>query len=84
VTLILRWLGAFERFWYHFLIGDDWTIAATVAAALAATWLLHVSGVSAWWLVPVAAAAVVGMSLRRSARPGRRAPRPRGSADGRS
>ena len=81
MNLILRWLRAFGRFWYHFVVGDDWSIAATVAVTLALTWLLHASGVNAWWLVPLAAAAVVGISLRRSAPRQQPAP-PRGSRDG--
>ena len=40
-TLSLRGLVAFGKFWYGFVIGDDWTVAAAVAAALAVTWLLH-------------------------------------------
>ena len=40
-TAILGWLQEFGRFWYRFIIGDDWTVAATVAAALAVTWLLQ-------------------------------------------
>ena len=64
-TVILGWLKGFARFWYHFIIGDDWTVAAAVAAALAVTWLLHTAGVAAWWLPPLAAVAAVGVSLRR-------------------
>jgi UPF0716 family protein affecting phage T7 exclusion len=63
---ILRWLRAFGRFWYGFIIGDDWTVAAIVVAALLGTWLLHIAGFAAWWLVPVAAVAAVGVSLRRT------------------
>jgi hypothetical protein len=66
VNLVLRWLRAFGGFWYHFVIGDDWTIAATVAAALIATWALHAVGIPAWWLVPLAAAVVVGVSVERT------------------
>jgi hypothetical protein len=67
-TAILGWLQQFGRFWYRFIIGDDWTVAATVAAALAATWLLHTSAVAAWWLPPLAAVAAIGASLRRVSR----------------
>ena len=67
-TLSLRGLVAFGKFWYGFIIGDDWTVAATVAAALAATWLLHTAAVAAWWLPPLAAVAAVGASLRRVSR----------------
>jgi hypothetical protein len=66
--MILSWLRAFGRFWYGFIIGDDWTIAATVAGALVLTWLLHTVGVAAWWLPPLAAVAVIGTSLRRVSR----------------
>jgi hypothetical protein len=66
VTVILRWLTGFGRFWYSFVIGDDWTVAATVAAALAVTWLLHTAALAAWWLTPVAAVFAVGLSLRRT------------------
>jgi hypothetical protein len=66
VTVMLRWLTAFGRFWYDFVIGDDWTIAATVVIALVAAWLLHSAGFAAWWLPPAAAGVVVGVSLRRT------------------
>jgi hypothetical protein len=66
--MILSWLRAFGRFWYDFIIGDDWTIAATVAGALVVTWLLHTLGVAAWWLPPLAAVVVIGTSLRRVSR----------------
>ena len=48
-----------------FVIGDDWTVAAAVGAALAVTWLLHTAGVAAWWLPPLVAGAETGASLRR-------------------
>jgi hypothetical protein len=68
VTMIVGWLRGFGRFWYGFIIGDDWTVAATVAVALVVTWLLHAVAVAAWWLPPLAAVAVVGVSLRRAGR----------------
>jgi hypothetical protein len=64
-TVSLRGLVAFGKFWYGFVIGDDWTVAAAVAAALAVTWLLHTAGVAAWWLPPLVAVAATGTSLRR-------------------
>jgi hypothetical protein len=67
-TVVLAWLTGFGRFWYRFIVGDDWTIAATVAIALVLTWLLRTAAVAAWWLPPLAAVAVVGASLRRVSR----------------
>ena len=66
MSLVLRWLTAFGRFWYDFVVGDDWIVAATVAGALAGAGLLHAAGIAAWWLPPAAAAVVVGVSLRRT------------------
>jgi len=80
-TVILAWLQGFGRFWYRFIIGDDWTVAATVAAALVVTWLLHTAGVAAWWLPPLAAVAVVGASLRRTSRFAGGSPRTAAVAD---
>jgi uncharacterized membrane protein len=67
-TVILAWLKAFGRFWYGFVVGDDWTIAATAVVALVLTWLLRTAAVAAWWLPPLAAVAAVGVSLRRVSR----------------
>ena len=67
---LLSWVVAFGRFWYDFIVGDDWTVAAAVAVGLVITAVLNARGVPAWWLVPVIVIAVVGVSLRR-ARPSR-------------
>jgi uncharacterized membrane protein len=52
--------------WY--VVAAAGTVAATVAAALVVTWLLHTAGVAAWRLPPLAAVAAVGASLRRVSR----------------
>jgi hypothetical protein len=65
-TVSIRGLVAFAKFWYGFVIGDDWTVAAAVAAALVVTWLLHTAGLAPWWLPPLVAVAATGVSLRRT------------------
>jgi hypothetical protein len=75
----MRWLVGFGRFWYDFLVGDDWTIAVAVVAAVAATALLAHNGATAWWLMPLAVAAILGLSVGRVAkqdRPRRSEPSP--------
>jgi hypothetical protein len=59
-------LRAFGRFWWDFVVGDDWRVAAGVLVALAATKLLTSSGVNAWWLLPVAVVLLLAASLRRA------------------
>ena len=63
---LLSWPVAFGRFWYRFIVGDDWTVAAAVAVGLAGTAVLAARGVQAWWLVPVIVVAILGASLRRA------------------
>jgi hypothetical protein len=58
----------FGRFWWDFVVGDDWRVAAGIAVALALTKLLTSEGVNAWWLMPVAVAIVLAASLRRATR----------------
>ncbi|MBO0828409.1 MAG: hypothetical protein J2P24_11575 [Streptosporangiales bacterium] len=40
----MRYVVAFGRFWYDFIIGDDWKIAVAVVTALAVTCALMLSG----------------------------------------
>ena len=58
-------MRTFARFWWDFLVGDDWTIAVGVLAALAATWALHHDALAAWWLPPLAGAGVLALAVRR-------------------
>jgi hypothetical protein len=55
----------FGHFWWDFIIGDDWRIAAGVVVALAAAAALAAADVPAWWLLPAAVAVVLYLSLRR-------------------
>ncbi|SEL38738.1 hypothetical protein [Streptacidiphilus jiangxiensis] len=64
----MRTLRAFGRFWYDFVIGDDWRVAVGVAVALGCTAALVHAGVDAWWLTPPAVVLLLGLSLRRAAK----------------
>jgi hypothetical protein len=52
---------------WEFVVGDDWRVALGVALALAATAVLEGAGLSAWWLTPIAAVAILFASVRRVA-----------------
>jgi hypothetical protein len=63
----VKWLKGFGLFWYDFIIGDDWHVAALVAAGLAVTAILtHIAKVNAWWLLPVVVFAALAWSLHRA------------------
>ena len=61
-----RRLAAFCRFWWEFVVGDDWRIALTVVVAIGATAALAAAGAAAWLLLPLAVAGVLYVSLRRA------------------
>jgi hypothetical protein len=48
-------LTHFLHFWYDFLAGDDWMMAAGVVPALAVSAGLACRDWHAWWVLPVAA-----------------------------
>ena len=64
----VAWVVGFARFWYHFIVGDDWTLALAVAVGLAVTALLKARDVIVWWLVPAVVVVMVAVSLKRASR----------------
>jgi len=68
----MKQLKAFGAFWYDFVIGDDWRVAAGVVIALAATYLVaRTTTFPIWWLVPVAVLVLLPVSLYRVTRQAR-------------
>jgi hypothetical protein len=63
----VKYVSAFGRFWWDFIVGDDWTVAAGVAVALGLVAILAREDVNAWWLLPVAVALLTGISVWRQA-----------------
>lgn len=63
----MKRLKAFGAFWYDFVVGDDWQVAALVVVGLVLVEVLtHVANVNAWWLLPVVALAALAWSLHRA------------------
>jgi len=61
-------LASFGRFWWEFIVGDDWRVSVQIVIAIGATAAVAAAGVSAWWLLPLAVLAVLYESLRRATR----------------
>jgi hypothetical protein len=72
MTRVASWLVGFGRFWYRFIIGDDWTVAASVAIGLAVTPLLNASHFPAWMVIPLIVIVMLRVSIHRA----KGAPRP--------
>ena len=63
----MRRIRAFGHFWWDFIVGDDWRAAAGVLLAIIVTAALAAADINAWWLMPVAVATILWISLRREA-----------------
>jgi hypothetical protein len=57
----------FLKFWWDFIVGDDWRVAVGIVIGLGFTAVLATTSVPAWWVLPLDVAAVLWLSLRRAA-----------------
>ena len=63
----MSYLVRFGRFWWDFVVGDDWVAAALVVLGIGATAAVAASDIAAWWVMPLAVVVVLFVSLRRAA-----------------
>jgi Predicted membrane protein len=61
-------LAAFGSFWYDFIIGDDWQIAAGVALSFAVTFAVAQVSSLAWIVVPIAVLVLIPYGVKRALR----------------
>ena len=64
----MTYVKRFALFWYDFVVGDDWFIAAGVVVAIAATYGLHKDGFGAWWFLPPAVVVILAIAVARANR----------------
>ena len=64
----MRHIVGFFRFWYEFIVGEYWRVAAGVVAALALTAMFTRRGVDAWWMLPPAVVLILFASVWRACR----------------
>ena len=64
----MAFLGRFFAFWYDFIVGDDWVLAAGVLIGLAVSAAVVRSNLSsmAWLVLPIAIVLTLAASLRRA------------------
>jgi H+/Cl- antiporter ClcA len=66
---VISRVGTFCRFWYDFIVGDDWRIATGVVAALGMTALLaRTTTLPVWWVVIVVVLILLPLTVRRVVR----------------
>ncbi len=61
-------LRAFGAFWYDFLVGDDWRVALGVVVALGITYGVSQATTTSWWILPLAVALLIPLTLWRAVR----------------
>jgi hypothetical protein len=59
----MKWIVQFGKFWYDFIIGDDWRIAAGVVVTITGVFATAHHGINSWWLLPLAVAALLMLSV---------------------
>jgi hypothetical protein len=65
-------LRTFGKFWYDFVIGDDWRLALGVTASIVLVFAVTREVADWWWLLPLAVAALLAVSVNDATRPRRR------------
>jgi hypothetical protein len=65
-------LRAFGRFWYDFVIGDDWSVAVGVVIALSLIAVVSRAHVPSWWILPIVVGILLPFSVWRATRALRR------------
>ena len=59
---------ALGRFIWDFVVGADWQVGAGVVVAIGATAVVATTNVAAWWVLPVAVAGLLALTLWRASR----------------
>jgi hypothetical protein len=67
-------LTTFARFWYDFIVGDDWRLAAGTVVAITLVAVAANHGANVWWVLVLLVSALLAVSVNVAARakPGRR------------
>jgi hypothetical protein len=64
----VKLLRGFGRFWYDFIVGDDWRLAIGAVVAITAVYVAAHNDLNVWWLLPLAVAAFLSVSLAHATR----------------
>lgn len=64
----MNYIANFGRFWYDFIVGDDWLIAAAGVILIAVTaWLVSMD-INAWWVLLLGTPLALFATVKRAAK----------------
>ena len=64
----MTFVARFARFWFDFIVGDDWRLAVGVVVVLGVVHAVGTSHPGLWWLMPASVAGLLAVSVRTAAR----------------
>jgi hypothetical protein len=64
----MTYIRTFFRFWYDFIVGDDWRLAVAAIAALGVTALAVEASIPAWWVAPAVVTGFLALVVLRHPR----------------
>jgi hypothetical protein len=67
----VKYLGHFARFWYDFIVGDDWRLAAGTVLILTVVHFVADRYTGSWWLLPTGVLLLLATSVHVAARSAR-------------
>ncbi len=67
----MRFLITFGRFWYDFIVGDDWRLGAGTLITILLTVAATARGINVWWLLVLLVSVLLATSVNLATRPKR-------------
>ena len=64
----MTYLKVFGRFWYDFIVGDDWKVALGAVTSIGLAYLTAHRGENLWWLLPGCVAMLLWATLLHATR----------------
>ena len=67
----MKYVTRFGRFWFDFIVGDDWRLAVGTVVILTVVHFAANRYTESWWLLPVGVMLLLGTSVHLAARAAR-------------
>jgi hypothetical protein len=64
----MKFLTTFARFWYDFIVGDDWRLAVGTVAAITVVTVAANRDINVWWALLLLVSALLAISVSTASR----------------